>query len=103
MPAPTEGPATTYDRIQLNWHELTTTEETGATYSILSYHLQISYLPDTWLDVVGGDANLFTQTTYTESNLVTGQDYKFRIRASNSFGWGEYSSEVTIRADEVPA
>jgi hypothetical protein len=34
---------------------------------------------------------------------MTGQDYVFRIRASNIFGWGEFSNEVTIRADEVPA
>jgi hypothetical protein len=27
----------------------------------------------------------------------------FRVRASNSFGWGEYSDSVTITADEVPA
>lgn len=35
--------------------------------------------------------------------MTTGSDYIFRVRASNEFGWGTYSDEVTIRADEVPA
>lgn len=34
---------------------------------------------------------------------MEGTDYKFRLRAKNKFGWGAWSSTVTIRADEVPA
>lgn len=37
------------------------------------------------------------------TQLVTGTDYKFKVRASNLFGWGQFSDEVTIRADQVPA
>ena len=46
---------------------------------------------------------MFTQLTYTKTGLVTGGDYQFRARASNSFGWGEFSEIVTIKADDVPA
>jgi hypothetical protein len=102
MTTPTEGSATTFDSIETHWLEMTTLEETGGTYSIVSYHLQISAVTDVWVDVIGGSTP-YLGLTYIESGLVTGTDYKFRVRASNSFGWGPYSDEVTIRADEVPA
>ena len=102
LPTPTEGTATTIDRIQVNWTELTTMEETGGKFEILSYNLQISWIQDTWIEVVG-ETTPFTDLTYTESNLATGTDYKVKIRAQNSFGWGPFSDEITIRADEVPA
>ena len=81
---------------------MTTMEETGGTFSIVSYHLQMSWLTDTWVDVIGGSTP-YLGLTYIENSLTMGTDYKFRIRASNSFGWGPYSDEITIRADEVPA
>jgi hypothetical protein len=77
-------------------------EETGGIYQILSYHLEISWIQDTWLEVVG-ESSPFLDLTYIEDQLTTGTDYKFRIRAENAFGWGPWSDEVTIRADEVPA
>jgi hypothetical protein len=58
---------------------------------------------NTWVSLVGGDSNYNTQLEWTEAGLTTGQDYKFRVRASNTFGWGDYSDEVTIRADDFPA
>lgn len=60
-------------------------------------------LTNTWRALVGGDSSYYTQFSWTQSGLTTGQDYQFRIRASNTFGWSEYSDIVTIRADEVPA
>lgn len=102
MPVPTEGSATTFDRIEVDWLEMTTMEETGGTYAIVSYNLQISIIADTWADLVGGSAP-YLGLSHLEEGLTTGTDYKFRIRASNSFGWGPYSDVVTIRADEVPA
>ena len=50
-----------------------------------------------------GGNSAFTSLSYTKTGLVTGTDYKFKARASNLFGWGEFSDLVTIRADEVPA
>jgi len=78
--------------------------ETGGTFSILSYEIQMLAPADTvWQSIVGGGAQLFTQLTHTETGLVTGGDYQFRARASNSFGWGAFSNVVTIKADDVPA
>lgn len=57
----------------------------------------------TWQSLVGGDSLLYTMQTFTKTGLVTGGNYEFRVRASNSFGWGPFSSIVTIKADDVPA
>lgn len=62
----------------------------------------MSSVTDVWANVIGGSTP-YVGLTYIKTGLVTGTDYKFRIRASNSFGWGPYSDEVTIKADEVPA
>lgn len=104
METPTEGADTTFDQIRNDWVALTTLDETGGTMTILSYSLEMNGPPtNTWVSVVGGDENYFTDLTWLETGLQTGADYKFRVRASNTFGWGAYSDEVTIRADEVPA
>lgn len=104
MATPTEGSQTTFDSIEVLWTALTTLEETGGTLSIHSYNLEMYGEPtNVWQSVVGGDSNFYTDLFWIENGLITGTDYRFRIRASNEFGWGEYSDEVTIRADEVPA
>jgi hypothetical protein len=104
MPTPTEGSGTSFDRIQVNIHEMVTLLETGGTFSILSYEIQMLEPGTTvWQSIVGGDVQLFTLLTYTKTGLITGEDYQFRSRASNSFGWGAFSDVVTIKADDVPA
>jgi hypothetical protein len=80
---------------------MTTELETGGTYFITSYHLQMS-VAGVWSDVVGG-SSAFTSTSYTVTGLVEGNNYGFRVRASNSFGWGSFSDVVTISADDVPS
>jgi hypothetical protein len=78
-------------------------EETGGTMTIISYSLEMQALGQPWTPVVGGDSTYYTDLSYLQTGLTTGDDYKFRVRASNEFGWGPYSQEVSIRADEVPA
>lgn len=77
--------------------------ETGGTFSITSYNLQMrSSSTDSWVSIVGGSTS-YTLLTYTKTGLTQGVDYQFRIQASNSFGWGPFSDVVTIRSDNVPA
>lgn len=38
----------------------------------------------------------------TLSGLISQQDYLFKIRAKNIYGWGDFSSTVTIRTSDVP-
>jgi hypothetical protein len=66
MPTPTEGSGTSFDRIQVNIHEMVTLLETGGTFSILSYEIQMLEPGTTvWQSIVGGDVQLFTLLTYT--------------------------------------
>lgn len=103
MAAPTQGPSTTIDRIQLNWVAMTTMLETGGTYSITSYNLEMfDSGSSAWISVVGNPTP-FTQLTYTKTGLTTGVNYSFRIRCSNIQGFGPYSDVVVIRADDSPA
>jgi len=77
--------------------------ETGGTFSITSYNLQMrASATDSWVSIVGG-VTPYTLLTYTKTGLTQGVDYQFRIQASNSFGWGPFSDVVTIRTDNVPA
>lgn len=76
MPTPTEGSGTSYDRIHVNIHEMVTLIETGGTFSILSYEIQMLEPNSTvWQSIVGGNETLFTQLTYTKTGLVTGGYY----------------------------
>lgn len=51
-----------------------------------------------------GSSTDFTGITFTvSSNVIPGNNYNFRIRAKNKWGWGSFSSIVTIRASDVPA
>lgn len=103
MAAPTQGSATTIDRIQLNWTAMTTMLETGGTYSISSYNLEMFDTgSNSWVEVVG-QTSPFTLLTYTKTGLTTGVNYSFRIRCSNIHGFGSYSDVIVIRADDRPA
>jgi len=42
------------------------------------------------------------QTSYTVYLLRPGQDYKFRFRAINLFGAGDFSAETVIKAATKP-
>lgn len=55
MPAPTEGNATSFDQVQVNWQSLSTLVETGGTFSITSYNLQMrSSSTAAWVSIIGG-------------------------------------------------
>lgn len=102
MNAPTEDPSTTTNKIVLNWTAFTTMLETGNTFSIDSYNLQVfNSLTNLWNEVVG-ETTPFTILTYTMTEVTMGKDYSFRIRASNVHGFGEYSNTVIVRADDKP-
>jgi hypothetical protein len=68
-------------------------EYTGGS-TILSLHLQWDKGTggETWTTLIG-DNPYSTSVTYTYSSglIESGRIYKFRYRAKNVFGWGEYS------------
>ena len=101
MLTPQKGLLSTIDKIEVYWAEMTTMEETGGTFFISSYELQMRVPSGNWTSLVGGISSQ-TDLAYLKTGLVTGINYVFRVRASNSYGWGPYSDEATIRTDDVP-
>lgn len=102
MATPSEGSATTIDRVQINWIAMSTLAETGGTLSIQSYNLQMfDSQTAAWTELVGETTD-FTQLTHTETSLTVGQSYRFRVRAKNVHGFGPYSDEFVTVADDVP-
>lgn len=54
-------------------------QETGGTFAITSYNLQMrSSSASTWVSVIGG-VTPYTLLTYTQTGLTQGIDYQFRI------------------------
>ena len=57
----------------------------------------------TWVDLVGPSPASTAETFTVSTGVVSGTSYMFRIRAANVYGWGDYSSTVTIKAAAKPA
>lgn len=71
---------------------------------ILSYHLQYdnATAATTWLGVVGLAVDSMDLTVIVSTNVVSGDNYGFRVRAKNIFGWGPYSQVSYIQAAREP-
>jgi hypothetical protein len=99
---PFRGDDTSPSQIQVKWNLLDLDTENGGS-QILSYNLQ-------W-DAGNGVVNVNLEgysTAYLHSDLIVtsgvsaGTLYKFRYRARNVYGWGDFSEEVTIKAARQP-
>ena len=102
MNTPTRGTSTSISQIQVDWVALTLDADKGGS-TILSYHLQWDQGTSTYVDLIGFSTES-TATTYTVTSGITGgQSYKFKVRAKNLYGWGDYSAEATIIAAQEPA
>jgi hypothetical protein len=92
-----KDPILTATSIKVLWTTLISNQETGNS-QILSYNL--------WWDANSGTTNInlyedFTSTIIVEG-LVPGSGYQFKVRASNIYGYGEFSDVVTLIPDAVP-
>lgn len=103
MAAPTRGAETQTTTIQVNWTPLTLIDSIRAL-TVLSYNLQWDEGTNgvTWTNLVGFSIDT-RQTTFTAVTGITGGSvYKFRVRAKNLYGWGDFSQEVAITASQQP-
>jgi len=91
------------DQIEIAWTALTLVTETGGS-PILSYNVQWDKGEgtSTFYELLGYSSTFTSTSHIVTSGIVGGTDYVFKIRALNYWGWGDFSSEVTIRASETP-
>lgn len=102
MGTPFDGTTIDETNIDVTWSALASPANGGST--ITSYHLQYDDGTSgvTWTDLVGLSPSS-TATTYTLTGITAGTTYQFKVRASNIFGWGDYSSTHSILAAVAPS
>ena len=105
---PASGPTsdasvTNESRIKVNFGPQSASENGGSP--VLSYDLQVDYgHDDDFLSVIGGEGmDDSLETRYTiETNIVSGNMYRFRYRSRNANGWSAYSPISYIKAATKP-
>ena len=102
VPAPTRGAATGPTQLEVTWSSLVTPNDGSSP--VLSYHLQCDYgtNANTWTDVVGLAPDSLLTDYIVSTNVVSGVNYGFRVRARNIFGWGPFSVVTYIQAAREP-
>ena len=99
MTNPFRGSSTDDTRIQVNWVELTGDATGGA--QILSYNLEME--KNGVMTELVGQSSYYSGISYTEqTGIVSGQNYKFRLRARNKWGFGLWSDTIIIPASTNP-
>jgi hypothetical protein len=90
-------------QIKFTWSPLTSLVETGGT-PILSYDIEWDqgFQGQVWKHLAGYSFD-YTQTSYTATaNIIKGTTYQVHVRAKNYWGFGPFSSTITIKASTVP-
>lgn len=98
-------------QLDVFWSTLTTHADRGGS-PITSYHLQKHLQPDDisnpWEDVIGLSTDSLANTIIVTTGVgiaavVPGENYAFRVRAKNIYGWGPFSPVLDIHAAHEPA
>lgn len=103
MATPTSGLATLESQIEVDWVALAGLDTGGAT--ITSYNLQYDSGTNgiTWIDVVGLTPAFTETSTILSSQITPGVTYKFKVRAANIHGFGDFSDVIAIKAAQKPS
>lgn len=101
--APTRGELTDQTKIDVRWEFLIGEAQTGGS-EIISYELQTDDgLGGDFEEVVGRSSVYTLNSRVITSNIDSGRTYRFRYRAKNIHGWGEFSPIEYILAATVPS
>jgi hypothetical protein len=83
--------------ISIQWTALTGIN-TGNS-AITAYNLYWDTVPSTGMVQLMPDTLV---TTYSVTGLTSSQSYKFKVRAKNIYGHGDFSTEATFEASDKP-
>ena len=71
---------------------------------IVSYNLQWDSGTDgtTWSNLIGFNTDSLAQTFTVAQGVAFGDEYHFKVRARNYWGWSDFSSELVIKSATYP-
>ena len=100
MLAPTRDPETNTVQIVVDW-----LPPVNDGYSeIVSYNLQWDAGSDgeTWTNLIGFNTESLEFTYTVAQGVAYGDQYLFKVRARNYWGWGEFSPELVMKSATYP-
>lgn len=102
MGVPVNGPLTDEYRIDVSWSALST--PLNGDSDITSYNLQYDNGTQgfIWYSIVGEKPSRTDLSYRVTTGVVPGRIYGFRVRARNAFGWGDFSSYITLKTAVAP-
>lgn len=85
------------------WSEIEVSAASGDS-EITSYNLQwdVGTSGTEWHDLVGNPVQSLEREFTISSMVSPGDFYRFRLRASNIYGFGDFSSEFEFKAAQEP-
>jgi len=97
---------TTITQISVYWNTLSTGVLIGDS-ALTTFHLMWDQnsggaTEEDWYNLAGYPINSLAQTFVVGSNVAGGLFYKFRVRAGNIYGYGDWSNIVEFKASQEP-
>ena len=102
MQPPQRGASTSTTQIEVFWDTIGSPEDGDSAVTSYSLEWDVGSEGQTWVRELGYLSNSLATTYTVTDNVLIGQEYQFRLRAKNIWGWGIYSDVVTIKAAKKP-
>lgn len=103
MDAPFRDQFTTNKQLVVDWNYLPITRIGKSPVTSYNLWWDEGSNGEFWYSLIGISEPILAQSSFTVTNgVLEGQDYKFKVRARNIWGWGPFSPIATIRASTVP-
>ena len=103
MVPPQRDSATSTELIAVFWDTITNPDNGDSEVTSYSLEWDVGSNGATWIREIGYLSNSLETTYSVTDNILVGYEYQFRLRAKNIWGWGAYSTIVTIKAARVPS
>lgn len=95
------GDATNISQIQAVIEALTGTDTGGVPITSYQIDFDMNTNSENWFTLKGFNSNDLSLSVF-KTGLTVNTPYKFRYRAKNIFGWGEFSEESTLLPNQIP-